>query len=291
MNYRLFQIGGVNIYTYGTMVAIAFLTGIFLGVYRAKKLGENPQNILDLCLYIMIGSIAGARLVFVMNNWEYFRNNLIEILFIQQGGLVFYGGMIAAVLIAIIYLKLKHLSILLYLDILTPSLAIGHAIGRIGCFFNGCCYGKVPESGSLFGFLAVRFPRIVDKIMVTPEHFSEQVIGSPPYVDHLYKGLITDEAVCSLPVYPTQLFSAAMNFAFFVIVTYMFRTRKFNGQIWWSYLIMYAVGRFLIECIRGDVPRIEPTPFTFSQLISIAMFAVGIIMYHILRIQAEKRAR
>ncbi len=278
MNYKLFEIGGVNIYTYGTLVAIAFLVGIFLAAYRAKKLGENPQNVLDLCLYVMIASIAGARLCFVAINWEYFSQHLIEIVFIQQGGLVFYGGMVLAVITTVIFLKLKKLSILQYLDILTPSLAIGHAIGRIGCFFNGCCYGKV-AGNSFFSFLAVRFPRVVEKIPFGDGNVSEQLIGSPPYADHLYAGLLTEADKCSLPVYPTQLFSSAMNLMFFFIVLAMFRHRRFKGQIWWSYMIMYSVGRFTIEFIRGDNPLLGAIPLTFSQIVSVILFVSGLVAY------------
>ncbi|MDX9702508.1 MAG: prolipoprotein diacylglyceryl transferase [Candidatus Auribacterota bacterium] len=287
MNYRLFQIGGVNIYTYGTLVAIAFLFGIFLAAYRARKIGEDPQNILDLCLYIMVSSIVGARLCFVVLNWEYFKRHLIEIVFIQQGGLVFYGGMIFAVACTIIFLKLKKLSILQYLDILTPSLAVGHAIGRVGCFFNGCCYGKV-AGNSIFSFLAVRFPKVVERIPLGDGTISEQVIGSPPYIDHLYSAMITESDQYSLPIYPTQLFSAGMNFIFFFIMLAIFRHRKFTGQIWWSYLILYSVGRFMIEFVRADNPYVSSIPLTFSQILSIFLFITALTAYYFLSKQSKR---
>jgi phosphatidylglycerol:prolipoprotein diacylglycerol transferase len=263
------------------MIAIAFIVAITIAAKRASACGEDPQNILDLCLYLMISSIAGARLCYVFTNWSYYRSNLIEILFIHKGGLVFYGGVILGTIVAVVFLKLKKLSVWKYLDILTPSLAIGHAIGRIGCFLNGCCFGKVIQNNTL-QFLGVRFPRVADTTHVT-DNVTDLLIGSPPYLDHLHRGLIAPDATCSLPVYPTQLFATAMNFGIFLILLKLFKKRRFDGQIWWTYIILYAVARFMLEFMRGDNPLLPPFNLTFSQSLAVVLFLAGIIMYNVLR--------
>lgn len=284
MNYRLFHIGALNIYSYGVMVALAFITGIYLASKRAKQLNEDPQNILDLCLFIIIFSIIGARLTFVLTYWQYFQNNLIKIFYLQEGGLVFYGGMIFAVVTAVIFLKIKKLNIFKYLDILAPSLAFGHALGRIGCFLNGCCYGKIVWNDHL-SCLGVKFPKVVELIKNADGSFVNEIIGSPPFLDHLHEGLVGAEAHESLPIYPTQLFSSGYNFMIFLFLMYLFKKRSFNGQIWWSYVFVYSICRFTVEFIRGDNPAIL-LGLTFSQILSVFMFILSLIFY--LKLSAKK---
>lgn len=278
MNYRLFHFGSINIYSYGVMVAIAFIVGIVIAARRAKQLNEDPQNILDLCLYLMISSIAGARICYVVTNWDYYRNNLFEIVLLNRGGLVFYGGVIFAIVTAVSYLKLKKLRVWNYLDILTPSLAIGHALGRIGCFLNGCCYGRIVWNAHL-KFLGIRFPQVTE----LTDTFSERIIGSPAYIDQLNQGFVKPTDLYSLPVYPTQLFETGFNIVIFFILLHMFKKRRFEGQIWWAYTMMYAVSRFLVEFVRGDNPIIPATGMTLSQNLAIIFFITGIIMYFVLR--------
>jgi len=280
MNYRLFHIGSLNIYSYGVMVALAFLTGIYLASKRAKQLNEKPQNILDLCLFIIISSIIGARLTFVLTYWPYFQNNLIKIFYLQEGGLVFYGGMILAVITAVVFLKLNKLKIFKYLDILAPSLAIGHAFGRIGCFLNGCCYGKIVWNEKL-SFLGIRFPKVVEIMRHSDGSLHNDIIGSPPFLDHLHEGLVNAQACESLPVYPAQLVSSGYNFIIFFFLLYLFKKRGFDGQIWWTYVFLYSICRFLIEFIRADNARLI-MGLTFSQIISIFMLFLSLFFYRLL---------
>lgn len=286
MHYRLFHIGKLNIYSYGFMVALAFMVGIYLAANRAKKLGENHQNIYDLCLYLMFSSIIGARIAYIFTNWEYYWNNPIEMIMVNKGGLVFYGGMILAIIVAFLFLKLKKLNAWKYFDILSPSLAIGHALGRIGCFLNGCCYGKLAGDS----FLGVKFPKVVNIVNDTTHSFFENIIGSPPFLDHLHHGLVTENDTYSLPVYPTQLFSSLINFLIFVFLIFLFKKRRFDGQIWWMHTMIYAVGRFSIEFMRGDNPLIPPLNFTLSQYIAIFLFLVGLFMYIYLCTKQKKQS-
>jgi phosphatidylglycerol:prolipoprotein diacylglycerol transferase len=138
----LFRIGPFALHTYGVFVAIAFLASISLALREARRVGESADHILDLCFYILVAAIVGSRILYVVINWPVFQQDPLEILRIWRGGLVFYGGFIAAVLTAFWYVRKAGLSPWKTTDILAPSLAFGQFIGRIGCFFAGCCYGR-----------------------------------------------------------------------------------------------------------------------------------------------------
>ena len=138
----LFKFGKLTIHSYGFFVALGFIVGIFLAKLEAKKLGEDQEKIMDLCFYILMASILGARLFYVFTNHEMFLSDPLEVLRIWNGGLVFYGGFIGALVTVIVYIKKKKILPWKTVDILTPSLALGYCIARLGCFSAGCCYGK-----------------------------------------------------------------------------------------------------------------------------------------------------
>jgi len=142
----LFKIGPIEIHSYGAALAFAFLTVAFLVRRRAFALGENGDNILDLCVWLIVSGLIGGRLLFVLLNFEYYRENPLDTLKLWQGGLVWYGGLIAALLAAAIFLSAKKMPILKTFDLMAPYAALGQSIGRIGCFLNGCCYGKAASA-------------------------------------------------------------------------------------------------------------------------------------------------
>ncbi len=141
----LFSIGPFKIYSYGVMMALAFMFGTYLADKRAIKNNIDRNKILDLIIYILISSIIGARILYVAINWQDYAGNPFAILKVWEGGLVFYGGLILGILVTIWYLRKNKLKFLKVADIISPSLALGSGIGRIGCFLNGCCYGKDPH--------------------------------------------------------------------------------------------------------------------------------------------------
>ena len=138
----LLKIGPISIFTYGSFIAVGFLAGIFLAIKEAKRLGEDHEKIMDLCFYILVAAILGSRLFYVATSPEMFLRNPVEILKIWNGGLVFYGGFIAALVTGVIFLKVKNIPVWKTADIMAASVALAHFFGRIGCFFAGCCYGK-----------------------------------------------------------------------------------------------------------------------------------------------------
>jgi len=179
---------------------------------------------------------------------------------VQRGGLVVYGGMAAAALGSLVFIKAKRYSYFRIIDIFMPYLALGQALGRIGCFMNGCCFGKV--TGSIF---SVVFPA-----------------NSLPYTDHLDKGLIAPGAAHSCAVYPAQLYSSAVDLAIFAALAEIDRRKRWNGKTFWSYLILYPLKRFFIEFVRGDSPALL-AGLTEYQLISAGLLCCGIAGYVLFR--------
>jgi phosphatidylglycerol:prolipoprotein diacylglycerol transferase len=141
----LFKIGKWPIYTYGLFIAIGTIVAILFVGREAKKLGQDHEQIMDLCIYLLIAAIVGSRLFYIFSNPKLFLSDPLEIFRIWNGGLVFYGGFVIALVTAILYLKRKKLSLFLTADIMAPPLALGHFFGRLGCLFAGCCYGKATD--------------------------------------------------------------------------------------------------------------------------------------------------
>lgn len=248
------KLGPIVIHTYGVLVASGFLVGIALALKRAKKENISKDLILDLSLYILISGMVGARLFEVIVNFNEYRTDLWRIFKVWEGGLTYYGGLIAAIIVAIIFLKKNKLPVWKIGDIFAPSVAIGQAIGRLGCFSAGCCYGKPTDLP-----WAVTF--------VNPESL----------------------APLGIPLHPTQLYSSLGNFIIFSILLVISRRKKFDGQIFWLYIIFYSVFRFLVEFLRDD-PR-GPIIFNMlsvSQLISVIFLIVGIIMINRLKNNPNK---
>lgn len=253
----LFQWKNIAIYSYGAMLALAFLIGISIAGRRAPSRGIEKNVIVDLALWILINSIVGARLLYIAMNWEYFQFHLWEILMVQKGGLIFYGGLIFGLLTAILFCRFKKLSFWKVADVMAPSIALGQGIGRIGCFLNGCCYGKLTDLP-----WGVQFP---------PESPASAEFGPL----HL--------------VHPAQLYSAGLDFALFFFLLWFDRRRKFDGQTFCLYVLGYAALRFGIEFLRGDNPHLFGF-MTLSQMISAGLAALAFFLLWRLRRAPQSHA-
>lgn len=146
----LYKCSFFSIYTYGVFVALAFMVSSWLLSREAKKRGQDENVIYNLCILLLVSGIVSARLFYVILNWDVFSGDLLEVVRLQHGGLVWFGGLIGASVAALVYMRAKSLSIIPTLDLFAPYAALGQSIGRIGCFFNGCCYGR--EAGWGFYF-------------------------------------------------------------------------------------------------------------------------------------------
>jgi phosphatidylglycerol:prolipoprotein diacylglycerol transferase len=252
----LLKIGKLSLYTYGFFVAAGFVVGITIIRHEAKRLGEDQDKIMDLCFYVLIAAIVGSRLFYVLTNLSMFISDPLEVFRIWNGGLVFYGGFVVALITAIIYVKQKEISLFKTADMMAPALAMGHAIGRVGCFFAGCCYGKASDLP-----WAVTF--------TNPDSL----------------------APVNMPLHPTQLYSFLTNLTIFIFL-WMFRGRKrFDGQIFWVYVLLYGVTRFFIEVFRGDFRGdLVFGILSISQAIGGGMVLISVVMFILLGKRESKVA-
>jgi phosphatidylglycerol:prolipoprotein diacylglycerol transferase len=239
-----FQLGPLTIHWYGVMMAIAFIAGIWTASRRGLREGINPEKILDIGPWLIVGTIIGARALHVATYWheEFADKPIWEIFAVWHGGLVFYGGLIGATLAGIIYAKLKHIALWKLADVLAPSIALGYVFGRIGCLLNGCCYGR--------------------------ECSLPWAIHFPPGHETYPNG-----------VHPTQIYDSLLNLVLYIGLAWLYRRKKFDGQVFATYLLCYAVTRSIVESFRGDYSPIHihgALHLTPGQLVSIGIFAVGI---------------
>lgn len=254
----LLEIGNFRLPAYGLMVVIGYFTAMYIASKLAQRKGIDSIYIQSLSIWIIIGLVIGARLWFVLEYWDYFRVNLIEIFKIWEGGMVFYGGFVGGLIFGILYLRIKRLYIPDVLDSVAPGLAIGIAIARIGCFLNGCCFGKVTDCA-----IGIRFP---------------QRYLPPAYWTHLKRGLIASDSTWSLPVIPTQLISTVDLLVIFGILWGVRKKTLFNGFLFSLFLGLYGLHRFIIDFFRyyeGTAMILKV--MTLSQAFSILLMILSII--------------
>ena len=255
MHPDLISIGFLHIKTYGACMALGFLAAWQVLAWLCRRTGRSPDLLTGLVTWMMVCGVVGARAAYVIEHWhQEFAAHPERIIRVDQGGLMFYGGLILAIGVFLLWCRLKKERILPLADMMTTVIPLGHAFGRIGCFFYGCCYGRVSQAAC-----AVRFPR-----------------GSPAWYEQLNAGLIGADAQASLSVLPTQLFEAAAVATLFVVLLWVYCRfwKRRPGLTTGVYLMGYAVVRFGMEVLRGD-PRAAIGPFSIGQTISLALLLAG----------------
>lgn len=262
----------IPIYSYGFMLMVAFLVAITIARWRARKEGIDPNKITDLGIYLVCAGIFGARLFFVIQFFEDYKNNFLSIFKIYEGGLVYYGGLFAGIVTLFVYVKRHKLPFLKVIDMLMPSAALGLGFGRIGCFLNGCCFGKVASHIPW----AVRFPRTLDK--------TGMVDGSPAFLHQYELGLVHLSDAHTLPIHPAQLYSFLSDVVLFFILSAFFKHRERDGEVLLLFGILYPIIRFCMEALRDDNPLFFGL-FTIAQIISIGMFVISISLFSISRLK------
>lgn len=249
MNPVCFRIGGWPIYWYGIMVAAAFLAAVTHWNFLARKTGRPVGFGSELGFWIMLCGIVGARAAFIISELPGSVENPLEIVRLDKGGLIFYGGLIGAALGMAVFALVRKEPLLAMADFTVSGLPLGHALGRVGCFINGCCYGLPTGSG-----WGVQYPA---------DSEAWQRFGTV----HLH---------------PAQVYEAAFNLLLYGVLLWFFPRKKKNGEVLALYLMTYPVARFLLEFIRGD-PRLLWFGLTVAQEISLALFVVGVALGFVLR--------
>jgi phosphatidylglycerol:prolipoprotein diacylglycerol transferase len=239
-----FELGSLRIHWYGILIAAGFLAGVWTAGRRGLRNGLDPSHTSDLAMWLLIGAIVGARALHVISYWreEFAGHPITDIFMIQRGGLVFYGGLIGAVLAGAVFMRVKKLPFFKLADALAPSIALGSAFGRIGCLMTGCCYGAACHLP-----WAIRFPE-----------------------DHETHGV---------PVHPTQLYDSVANLLLYLGLAWFYRRRKFDGQVFAVFLIAYAILRSVVEIFRGDyLPSEIHAGLTPAQLTGVVIAVIGIAL-------------
>ena len=253
-----FQIGSFTIYWYGVMMALAFVVGLWTASRRAVRYGLPPERIVDLGPWLIVGGLVGARLLYVVSYWKesFAGRPFLEVLNIRNGGLVYYGGLIGAVAAGLGYLAWKRMPLWKTADALAPSVALGYVFGRTGCLLNGCCYGRPTHLP-----WAIHFP---------PEH-STHGVG----------------------VHPTQVYDGLLALGLYAFLAWLYRRKRFDGQVFACYLISYALTRSFVELFRGDYPPEQYVAgwITPAHWVSAVMLVAGVVLYRVLQRRSQSNAR
>lgn len=261
----------IPIHTYGILVAAGFLVAMTMAARAAERSGLDKDKVLDLSFGILVAAMIGSRVLFIIVNWDEYAHDLAGVFEFWKGGLVFYGGFIGAVAFSVWYMRKHEMNFMRYADALGPTVAIGQALGRLGCFSAGCCWGGACDAHYLF---AARFPQ-----------------ESLAYQSQAANHLVPAGALTTIPIHPTQLYEALGCALIFLFLTYWRSRKRFNGELLALYLMMYAPLRATVETFRGDEERGRVFNFlgsfarhawwnlSTSELISVGIFAAGVAVY------------
>lgn len=249
--------------TYGVMIVLGLVAGGFYCHWRGQKQGLSADPFYDLIVIAVAAGFLGARLLFILTVFPEFLKDPASYIFTRTG-FVFLGGFIAAAVACSWYVRRKKLDFWITADILAPALALAHAFGRIGCHFSGCCYGGVCDSP-----LGIRVPRVIQP-------------NDTPWLNAWYDqwqaNMIEQSATQSLPIWPVQLMESGALFLLAAVLIFVGLRNIPRGLVFGLYLAIYAIVRFALEFLRGDVERgvYFNGLLSTSQLISIGMLVAGI---------------
>jgi phosphatidylglycerol:prolipoprotein diacylglycerol transferase len=256
----LFEFGNWPVYSYGVLLAAAYLAALQLAVVRARREGLDGSKVMDLGIYLIIAALVGAKLMLVAVDFNYFMSQPGELLSLVRAGGVFYGGLIAAVAVAFWLVRRYGLPIWTTADLFAPGIALGHVIGRLGCLLAGCCYGR---------------PTDVPWAITFTDPVAAANVGTP----------------LGVPLHPTQIYDAGAELLIMIVLLATERKgRVFAGRTFWLYILLYGVSRFIVEYFRGD-DRGSMMGLSTSQFISVVAvpLAVGMLLW--LRNASATRAR
>ena len=271
----------VPLHTYGLLIASAFIVAMWLGGRAAVRAGLDRDRVMDLAFWILVSSLVGSRILFIIVNWDEYARDPLAIVAFWKGGLVFYGGFLGAMACSVWYMRKHKMSFFPHADVIIPSVSIGHAIGRLGCFSAGCCWGGACSATLPW---AARFP---------PQALA--------YQSQLANHIIQSGALTTVAIHPTQLYESLGELCIFLVLTTLRARKRFNGELLALYLILYAPLRATVEMLRGDEERGRVFNFlgpfahhawwnlSTSELISVGIFATGVALFVLLGRRAEQQ--
>ena len=247
----LFEAAGFTLYTYGALLAAAYLIGLRFALVRARARGLDAQRVMDLGIWIIVAALVGAKLLLVVVEFPHLTGPRSALDVLRSGG-VFYGGLVAAVATGIFYVRRYGLPVWATGDAFAPAIALGHVVGRMGCLMAGCCFGR---------------PTDVPWAITFHSQAAAANVGTP----------------LGVPLHPTQLYDAAAELAILVFLLLFERrsadgTRPFAGRTFWSYMLLYASSRFVVELYRGDPRGLVFGVLSTSQFVSLIVAPMAVVM-------------
>jgi phosphatidylglycerol:prolipoprotein diacylglycerol transferase len=258
------DLGFIRIHWYGVMMAAAFLAALINWTWLGRNRGKPAAFCSDLLFWVMLSGILGARVAYVLEHWGEYAADPVSMLFIQQGGLIFYGGLIGSAIAVVVLARIRRMPLAELTDFTLTSVPLAHAFGRIGCFLNGCCYGCACEA-----WYAVRFPAL------SPPWWGQQQLAHTPRGDALAD--LVARMPRATPVHPVQLYEAVANLAIYAVLVWVFRRRRAPGHVLAAYLLLYPPVRVLMEMFRGDRgERLAWHGYSIGQVMSGVAFGVGV---------------
>ena len=265
-----FYIGNFFITIYGCLIALGVISGIYMAAHMAKISGQDQDLYWDFAIYAVIFSIVGARIYYVAFEWDKYKNNLLNVFNLRQGGIAIYGAVIGAFITLFVYCKIKKQRPLLMGDTAMPGLILGQVIGRWGNFFNREVFGEYTDS-----LFAMRLPAS----MVRQRDISELIRANMA------------EGTNYIQVHPTFLYESVLNFILFVFMLIYHKHKKFDGEICLLYLGGYGIIRFFVEGIRTDQLQIGSTGIAVSQMLGIALFVISVVVDVLVRVKLKKKSK
>jgi phosphatidylglycerol:prolipoprotein diacylglycerol transferase len=243
------MVGPLAMPTYGILLVLGMLAGLWIVTRQARKAGLVPETITDMAVYAIIAGLIGAKVLLLIVEWPFYSRNPRELLSLFQSGGVFYGGLLGAIPVAFWYARRHQLDGWKTADVLAPGVAVGQAIGRMGCFMAGCCYGK---------------PTSVPWAVTFTDVFANRNVGTP----------------LDTPLHPTQIYESLACFLIMGILLWMAPRKRFHGQVVLAYVVLYAVARFVVEMYRGDAIRgfVFGGRLSTSQFIALLMVAAAALV-------------
>ncbi len=240
----LYRFGHFPVYTYSLMLTVAIVSGITVARKEAIRAGQNPETIVDMAFYVLIAAVMGSRLFYVLGNPTAYLKDPLEIVRFWHGGTVGYGGFVVGAAVVVAYVKIAGMPLWQTADIISPGLAVGQVIGKVGCFFAGCSYGRVCD-----------MPWAV--IFTDPDSLAPK----------------------GMPLHPTQLYFAFTDGVILGILWYSRKQKRFDGQIFWRYIFLYGLFHMVITPYRGDIQeRILFDVFSTTQWVEFGFATIALLM-------------
>lgn len=256
-------IGGFTIAYYGMVIALGMLLGGSLVLRKAKKAGKDEDAYLDVVIFTVIFAVLGARIYYVIFAWDYYKNDLLSVLNFRQGGLAIYGGIIGGIITAYIVTKIKKIPFLEFADFGILGVPVGQILGRWGNFFNREAFGQYTD-----GLFAMLIP-------------TDAVRSSSDITTEMWNHIVVMDGVEYISVHPTFLYESIWNIGVLLLLLFLLRRKSYNGEIFFSYLLWYGVGRFWIESLRTDQLLLPNTEIPVSMVVAAVLVIISLIFHGI----------